>query len=414
MTLTRSAVAEALGSGALNQLLHTARDNGTGLEWPTKPSESEADTSLYSGTPGVILALLEGHRHFGLDKYADAAVRAARTVAAGLDTEEYSLYTGIAGSAVVLRAVADLLDDKDAAIAAARVPDLLRGAFDGSRWGEYYDLLLGNAGIALAALDGDDVELAVAAVEPYLADAEETPFGVCWALRPGMEPRFHHYSHGTLGIAAALAAVGRAADRADLIELALAGAADVVARNEGGEDGFLAPHSDPQLRPDLVTRHNYGWCHGPAGDAHAFRFLASATGDPAWTVYGDRCWRTLTHSGLPERLYPGFWDNNGRCCGTAGVLSLALDRAVENNDGRDFAEVLVADLCSRAIDDGDGVRWSNVEHRETPSDLEPHHGWAMGNAGIARELLRYSRLATGRDQSYAVAMPDQPVARPRM
>ncbi|HEY1178348.1 MAG TPA: lanthionine synthetase LanC family protein [Phytomonospora sp.] len=414
MTLTRPAQAEALGAGALDWLLETARDDGSGLAWPTKPSEPEADTTLYSGTPGVVLALLDGHRHFGLDKYADAAVRAARTLADGLDAEEFSLYSGITGSAVALRAVARLLDDKDAATAAERVPGLLRDAFDGTRWGEYFDLLLGNAGIALAALDAGDLDLAVLAVEPYLATAEETPFGVCWELRPGAESRFHHYSHGTLGIAAGLAAVGRAADRADLLELALAGVADVVARNEAGADGFLVPHSDPQLRPDLVTRHNYGWCHGPAGDAHAFRFLAEATGDPAWSVYGDRCWRTLLHSGLPERLYPGFWDNNGRCCGTAGVLSFALDRMVESGEGRDFAEVLVADLCSRAIDDGVGVRWSNVEHRETPSELEPHTGWAMGNAGIARELLRYARLATGRDQAYAAPMPDQPVARPRI
>jgi len=414
MTLTQPATAEALGAGALDWLLESARDNGTGLEWPTKPSDAEPDTSLYSGTPGVVLALLDGQRHFGWDKYGDAAIRAARTIAAGLEAEESSsLYTGAIGAAVALRGVADLLDDKEAAKAAERVPALVRERFDGQRWGEYFDLLLGNAGIALGALDSGDVDLAVLAVEPYLAAAEETPFGVCWELRPGMEARFHHYSHGTLGNAAALAAVGKAADRTDLIELALTGVADVVARNEGGADGFLVPHSDPQLRPDVVTRHNFGWCHGPAGDAHAFRFLADATGDPSWEAYGDRCRHTLITSGLPERLYPGFWDNHGRCCGTAGVLALALDRAVENGDSLEFAEDLVTYLVAHAVRDEKGTRWSNAEHRETPSDLEPHTGWAMGNAGIARELLRYVRIATGRDQAYVVPMPDQPVARPR-
>lgn len=73
--------------------------------------------------------------------------------------------------------------------------------------------------------------------------------------------------------------------------------------------------------------------------------------------------------------------------------------------------VLVADLVARAIRDGDGARWSNVEHRATPSDLEPCTGWAMGNAGIVRELLRFVRLSRGGDARYAFAWPDQPQVR---
>jgi hypothetical protein len=45
-------------------------------------------------------------------------------------------------------------------------------------------------------------------------------------------------------------------------------------------------------------------------------------------------------------------------------------------------------------------------HRITPPELAPPAGWAMGNAGIIRELLRYACLAGGRDEGYAVAWPD--------
>ncbi|GLZ78390.1 hypothetical protein Afil01_31970 [Actinorhabdospora filicis] len=38
--------------------------------------------------------------------------------------------------------------------------------------------------------------------------------------------------------------------------------------------------------------------------------------------------------------------------------------------------------------------------------------WVHGNAGIPRELLRYVRVASGRDPGYAVALPDQPIASP--
>lgn len=70
-------------------------------------------------------------------------------------------------------------------------------------------------------------------------------------------------------------------------------------------------------------------------------------------------------SGLPRRIRPGFWDNNGRCCGTAGVLALACDRIAERGDDFGFADVLAGDLAARATVDDTGVRWSNHEHRAT-------------------------------------------------
>jgi len=161
----------------------------------------------------------------------------------------------------------------------------------------------------------------------------------------------------------------------------------------------------------VVERISYGWCHGPAGDAQVFRLLRDVTADPAWPSLADRCWHTLTRSGIPARPRPGFWDNNGRCCGTAGVLALACDRMAEQADGAGFAQVLVADIVARATRDGDGARWSNVEHRVTPSTLEPRTDWAMGNAGIVRELLRFVRLSRGGDPAYAVGWPDQPTVR---
>ena len=173
------------------------------------------------------------------------------------------------------------------------------------------------------------------------------------------------------------------------------------------------PHSDPPHRPDVVERYSYGWCNGPSGDAQAFRLLARVTGDAEWDRLGDACWHTVRESGLPQRIRPGFWDNNGQCCGTAGVLATACDRVVERGDDLSFATVLVDDLTARATVDADGARWSNVEHRVEPSVLEPRPGWAMGNAGILRELLRYVRIGHGGDSGYAVTWPDQPRVGPR-
>ena len=413
---------EELAVDGLRWLLGAAREtSGGGLAWSRKPSDDEPNPSLYSGTAGNVPVLLEAWRHFGDDSYADAALRAGRGLADSVDgVEDDSLYFGRTGVALVLRTLHEELGDAAAGAAADRALHLVRSRFDGTRWGELFELMGGNAGIGLGALLTGDPELAVLAVESYLRTAERTPAGVHWPHRPGTESRLHHISHGTLGIVVGLARVGDATGRPDLVELALAGAADVVSRDEAGPEGFLVRHSTPQFRPDVIEPVSYGWCHGPAGDAQVFRLLRDITADPAWSALADRCWHTVTHSGLPQRLRPRFWDNNGRCCGTAGVLALACDRIAEQKEQReqteqqqqqdpyDFAHVLVADLAARAIRDGDGARWSNVEHRATPSDLEPFTGWGMGNAGIVRELLRFVRLGRGGDPRYAFAWPDQP------
>lgn len=406
---------EALAVDGLRWLLAGARDTGGGgIGWPVRASDDEVDPMLYNGTAGIIPVLLEAWRHFGDDSYADAALRAARGLTASVERmEDDSLYFGRTGLALVLRAVHDELGDTEAGQATDRALELVRSRFDGERWGELYELMGGNAGIGLGALLAGAEELAVRAVEPYVRTAERTPAGVQWPYRPDAAARMHHMSHGTLGIVYGLAAVGHATGREDLVELALAGAADVVSRDEGGPDGFLVPHSDPQHGSERTARLNYGWCHGPTGDAQLFRLLRDLTGDPAWPALADRCWHTVRHSGLPNRLHPGFWDNNGRCCGTAGVLALAGDRIAEQGDSPAFARLLVTDITARATRDAEGARWSNVEHRADPSDLEPESGWAMGNGGIVRELLRHVRISRGGTAAYAFTWPDQPAPRPQ-
>jgi hypothetical protein len=408
MTLISATAADLARAGA-DWLVDTARATDDGLTWSGTPTGTEVDNTLYGGAPGIVLALLEAQHHLGDDRYGDAVTAAARAIAAAVDREENcSLYFGLGGMAVALRAVATRLGDASAGAAADRALSHVRARFDGQRWGPMFELLSGNAGIALAALHTGDVDLAVLATTPYLHTADPTPGGVNWAVRPS-PPRSHHMAHGTLGIVVALAMVGAAANRADLVELALAGAEDVVARDEAGPTGFLVPHSDPPHRPDLIERYSYGWCNGPAGDAQAFRLLGALTHDPTWPALADRCWHTVTTSGLPRRIRPGFWDNSGRCCGTAGVLALAVDRHAEQGQPWEFADLLVDDLVARATVDGHGARWSNYEHRDDVGLLEPRTGWAMGTAGVVRELLRFSTARNGGDAAYAVPWPDHPL-----
>jgi hypothetical protein len=125
---------------------------------------------------------------------------------------------------------------------------------------------------------------------------------------------------------------------------------------------------------------------------------------------------------VPQRLRPGFWDNDGRCCGTAGVGDILLDAAQDAADQADSAghpqrgadQALVraartmADaLAGRVIRDGAGARWRFLEHRQEPPLLPPGTGWMQGAAGIAAFLLRLARVMDDGLGAPVVDRPDQ-------
>jgi hypothetical protein len=154
-----------LAAGALDWLLGSARDTETGLMWTATPTDDEVDPTLYSGGAGIVFALLEAQRHFGDDRYGDAALRSARAIAAVADQEKrWSLYFGLTGMAVALHAVHDRLGDTSSGAAARTASDRMRAHFDGQRWSAMFELLGGNAGIALGALSAGDRDLALLAV----------------------------------------------------------------------------------------------------------------------------------------------------------------------------------------------------------------------------------------------------------
>jgi hypothetical protein len=182
------------------------------------------------------------------------------------------------------------------------------------------------------------------------------------------------------------------------------------------DDGFIVPQTIPPSTRD-VEPVTYNWCHGPAGTSHLFAALALAGVDEVAglpvTWLRQRCLDAILASGVPQRLRPGFWDNDGRCCGTAGVGDVLLDAAQDCADpvragGLLHAAQTMADaIAGRAIRDQAGTYWRFTEHRRDPSLLPPGTAWMQGAAGIAAFLLRMARvLGTGLDAP-VVDRPDQ-------
>ena len=101
-------------------------------------------------------------------------------------------------------------------------------------------------------------------------------------------------------------------------------------------------------------------------------------------------------------------DNDGRCCGTAGVGEVFLDSWQRAADGTDleFAVRLADTLIDRVVREDTNAYWRFVEHRAPEPLLPPGVGWMQGAAGIAAFLFRISRLLNQGPSATAVARLD--------
>ena len=257
-------------------------------------------------------------------------------------------------------------------------------------------MISGDAGILLALI-ADDSGAAVRAAH-VLADrlaeaAEPGPDGLHWRMTAGREYLMPGFSHGTAGVAYALAAAGRTLNRRDLVDVATRGARALAALGHH-PGGWAVPHAIPPRPGGPAVA--YGWCHGPAGTVRLFLLLNQIDPQPRWQLAIDACLQALRDSRLPVRLYPGYWDNLARCCGTAGVGQLLLDRYQATGDTAllGWAGTLAADVTGRALPTPRGVTWSNTEHTRTPPELPPEPGFMQGTAGIAGWLARLHALHT--------------------
>jgi hypothetical protein len=389
---------------------------------PAAPGEDR--DSLYAGIGGLAPVLAEIGQHRAVDGAEEvlAAGIAARLSAMARTRTESSLYVGLAGDVTALK----LLAPGSERVALQRLAELMTPAgwnttleIGPGSTAPITDLVLGTAGVVLAAIwaGGEHArQIASAGGESLLRAADQTEDGLDWAMLPGWPSRMPNYSHGTAGIATALAIAGAALDRDDFITAARHGAEHLLAVGSLDDGGFIVPQIVPcsSRDADPVT---YTWCHGSAGTSHLFAALTHAGVD---TVAGlevtqlrQRCLHSILTSGVPQRLRPGFWDNDGRCCGTAGVGDILLDAAQDCTDQARADTLLQAArsmgdaLAERAIRDETGARWRFLEHRLDPPLLPPGTSWMQGAAGTAAFLLRLARVIEDGRGAPVVDRPDQ-------
>ena len=213
----------------------------------------------------------------------------------------------------------------------------------------YRDVIEGDAGILLALIDNASTEALAAAhlvADRLLLAAEPTGAGLQWRTLGGDPHITPGFSHGTAGVAFALATAAAPLDRPDLLAAAVRGAEDLIALS-GSANGRVC--AVPLIVPPQAHRPAvyFGWCHGPTGTVRLFLLLNAIDPRPRWSAAIDACLVALRESRLPERIeFP------------------------------------------------DGVAWSNTEHTASVPELPPEPGFMQGAAGIAPFLARLA-LAPG-------------------
>jgi len=428
-----------LGEAAWAWVLGHVRDeDGPWLPDVVRPGGSQpaADRdSLYAGIGGLapVLAEIGCYRALSGEESALAGRIADRLARQAALRDEPSLYDGLAGDATALR----LLAPGRETVAMQRLAELRTPAgwnttVDGEP-APATDVVMGSAGVVLAAAwaGGASAEaIMTTGGEAILRVAEPSEGGLDWRMRPGHRSSCPNFSHGTAGVAAALAIAGHALGRADFVDAARQGAEHLLSVGSLADGGFIVEHTIPRSQR-VVEPVTYTWCHGPAGTSLVFAALARAgvhrVGPFSVGELRRRCLHSILTSGVPQRLRPGFWDNDGRCCGTAGVGDVLLDAvqdaldaakdpldaAQDPVDERYAAELArgvrtMADaLAERALRDGSGAYWRFVEHRQDPPLLPPGTSWMQGAAGIAAFLLRYARFLADGPAAAVVDRPDQ-------
>ncbi len=406
---------------AARWLRSVAVETDDGRIWPVDPDgDGDRVDHLYHGNAGVVLYFVTLARATGEAGYLEDARRGADHLLASLPEElgpyEAALYTGVAGIGYVLDQVARATGEERYREGVERVVRLLRReavpAAGGVEWPPSTDIVGGSAGIGLFLLDAgralDDPEataLAAAAGRRLLGLAEPTEDGGRrWPMEPEYPRIMPNFSHGTAGVAYFLASLYLETGEEAFLEAALAGARHLLAIAETRSTSCRIHHHTPGGEELFYL----GWCHGPAGTGRLFYRLYQATGDEEWLDWLRRFAGAVAESGIPEDGTPGFWNNVGQCCGSAGVVEflLGVDRVLGEESRRPLARRLADDVLDRATRTADGLKWIQAEHRVRPELLVAQTGYMQGAAGVGMMLLRLDGAEQGRPLTGA--LPDSP------
>jgi len=410
------------------------------------PGEPRRQTQVYGGAAGILLflenaaAVFDDARTRDLADACAAGLRASRRNADGKPLTwmrddipgAASLYVGDAGIGHAFLVRARLRGDEGALGFATEVGDslLARGKRTDDRmsFDEQVEIIYGGAGTALFLLElGQETKEArfldaaravghalIAAAEAKEPDAKDAPRQLTWRWQLANNAAYVNFSHGTAGVAYALARIGAATGDAACAEAATGGAAALLAQ--------AITEGDHTVWPVLAgsTRTMGSWCHGPPGTARLFLYLHALSGEPRYldVALASARWVMAqapqeasgdAQPGEAAAAAPAFPPSF--CCGVAGVLDFFCDlyRATKAPEFKQFARRAGGYLLATAKVDGDGVKWARGASAHPGQANAFQTDLMLGAAGEGLALLRLYTI--DRDPDPVRHLPDRRVSK---
>jgi lantibiotic modifying enzyme len=388
-----------------------------GLAWPSDPKDPKSvNTSLYAGTPGIVLFFLEAYSSTGNRTYLQDARGGADTLLAAVAKEQgMGLYEGLSGVLFALEETFKTTGDQKykqgflEGLKRIRAGAIQKGT--GVEWGSVTDIISGGAGTGLFLIyayhetrDRAWLDLAAKAGNRLIELGRPENGGLKWAMDPEYPRLMPNFSHGTAGIAYFLARLFQETKKKEFLDVALAGARYLLSVADTEGEACRIFHHEP----DGKDLYYLGWCHGPVGTARLFYVLSEATGERSWLDWVRKSANSLLKSGIPEKETPGFWNNDGICCGLAGVGEFFLDlgRALKDKSYMEFCDRVTARLLAKASVEDGRMFWVQAEHRVRPAFLVAQTGYMQGAGGIGMFLLRLHAARQGK--TARIVLPDSP------
>ncbi|QKC95908.1 lanthionine synthetase LanC family protein [Mesorhizobium sp. NZP2298] len=337
---------------------------------------------LYGGTAGIALFLAELSTRTGDSDLKRTALGAMRQALSrpGLDVGLYPGMTGIALAAARIGSLLKndwLLDKADLLARRVLRHDVVAGQ---------HDLIYGSAGRIVGALCLENMVKAPAlkAAEKYgqalLTAAEHSSQGLSW---PAQDPRggqnLTGLSHGTAGIAYALALLWRRTEEKSFRNAAEA----AIAYEQTHFNSAIANWADLRTRPEeqkpAGTRYACYWCHGAPGIALQRVWLARIFNDPTYLEHARIGMKTTAE--YASRSLRHKEENYSLCHGVLGNAEVLLEWN-SHTGGTDYSALALQAAAEGLRLYGTSGRWPcGTIQGDTP-------GLMLGRAGIGYFYLR--------------------------
>ncbi|MCP4150635.1 MAG: hypothetical protein GY757_23010 [bacterium] len=379
--------------------------NFTGSAIKPEKQSLPGHTTLYNGTPGIVLFYLElfkasGNRDFlnqatAGGQYLASYIRENKKLANGLCIGNGGLlftmerlYTASKDNQfklaidTILSRIAEMEDKKKPVISYPIAEILYGGAGDGLA------LLHLNRALNLPKAKELAVKIGNGLVVSSLEKMKYMP----------------NFSHGISGVGYFLACLYRVSgdkrflDKARDIALFL---------EEISEDNCLIYHDT-----DKKKMFYLGYCHGPAGTARFFFRMWQITKEKKWLARVHQAARSIMQAGIPGKFTSGYWNNVGKCCGHTGLAEffLGLYHISKNDDYLKFVKTINGALIAQKVQTPkNGAKWVHAEHNRYRDFTMAQSGLMQGAAGIGLWLLHWDTFEKSKNPAKPfIIMPDYP------